>query len=31
MRPDFELDLGRMRDAEEVGREMAEAVPGLFE
>ncbi|MGD2070525.1 MAG: FAD-dependent thymidylate synthase, partial [Gemmatimonadota bacterium] len=26
-RPDFELDLGTMRTAEEVGREMAEAVP----
>jgi len=26
-RPDFELDLGRMRAAEEVGREMGEAVP----
>jgi thymidylate synthase (FAD) len=29
--PDFELDLSRMRDAEEVGREMADAVPGAFE
>ena len=27
-RPDFELDLARMRTAEEVAREMAEAVPG---
>lgn len=25
--PDFELDLSQMRDAEDVGREMAEAVP----
>jgi thymidylate synthase (FAD) len=30
-RPDFELDLSVMRDAEDVGREMAEAVPGAFE
>ncbi|HSR42381.1 MAG TPA: hypothetical protein VLL48_09420, partial [Longimicrobiales bacterium] len=30
-RPDFDLDLSTMRDAEEVGREMAEAVPGSFE
>jgi len=29
--PDFDLDLRRMRDAEEVGREMAGAVPGAFE
>ncbi|TVR66734.1 MAG: FAD-dependent thymidylate synthase [Gemmatimonadales bacterium] len=27
-RPDFELDLAAMRDAEEVAREMARAVPG---
>ena len=27
-RPDFELDLARMRTAEDVAREMAEAVPG---
>ena len=27
-RPDFELDLTRMRSAEDVGREMSEAVPG---
>jgi thymidylate synthase (FAD) len=27
-RPDFELDLSRMRSAEEVGDEMAEAIPG---
>jgi thymidylate synthase (FAD) len=27
-RPDFELDLTRMRSAEVVGKEMAEAVPG---
>jgi thymidylate synthase (FAD) len=30
-RPDFELDLSVMRDAEDVGREMAEAVPAAFE
>jgi len=30
-RPDFDLDLSRMRDAEEMGREMAEAVPAVFE
>jgi len=29
--PDFELDLSRMRTAEEVRREMYEAVPGSFE
>jgi thymidylate synthase (FAD) len=29
--PDFELDLGRMRSAEEVERQMYEAVPGSFE
>ncbi len=29
--PDFELDLSRMRTAEEVAREMYEAVPGAFE
>jgi len=27
-RPDFELDLSRMRSAEDVGKEMSEAVPG---
>jgi hypothetical protein len=27
-RPDFELDLKRMRSAEDVGKEMSEAVPG---
>ena len=27
-RPDFELDLARMRSAEDVGREMDQAVPG---
>jgi thymidylate synthase (FAD) len=27
-RPDFELDLSRMRSAEEIGKEMSEAVPG---
>jgi flavin-dependent thymidylate synthase len=27
-RPDFELDLSRMRSAEDVGDEMAEAIPG---
>jgi thymidylate synthase (FAD) len=27
-RPDFELDLSRMRSAEEVGKEMASAIPG---
>ena len=27
-RPDFELDLTCMRSAEDVGKEMAEAVPG---
>ena len=29
--PDFELDLSRMRDAEDMGQEMAQAVPGAFE
>ena len=29
--PGFELDLGRMRSAEEVERQMCEAVPGSFE
>jgi thymidylate synthase (FAD) len=29
-RPDFELDLSRMRTAEEVAKEMYEAVPGDF-
>jgi hypothetical protein len=29
-RPDFELDLSRMRTAEEVAAEMYEAVPGDF-
>jgi len=29
-RPDFELDLARMRTAEEVAAEMYEAVPGDF-
>jgi thymidylate synthase (FAD) len=28
-RPDFELDLGRMRPADEVAREMAQAVPSF--
>jgi thymidylate synthase (FAD) len=30
-RPDFELDLSRMRTAEDVAAEMYEAVPGSFE
>jgi thymidylate synthase (FAD) len=30
-RPDFELDLSRMRTAEEVAAEMYQAVPGSFE
>jgi thymidylate synthase (FAD) len=30
-RPDFELDLARMRTAEEVAAEMEQAVPGSFE
>jgi len=30
-RPDFELDLSRFRDAEEVAAEMYEAVPGDFQ
>jgi thymidylate synthase (FAD) len=30
-RPDFELDLSRMRSAEDVSREMESAVPGTFE
>ncbi len=30
-RPDFELDLTRMRDAEEVSRQMYEAVPSSFD
>ncbi|NIP60921.1 MAG: hypothetical protein GWM92_20875 [Gemmatimonadetes bacterium] len=30
-RPDFELDLGAMRPAEAVEKEMYEAVPGSFE
>ncbi len=29
--PDFELDLATMRTAEDVGREMSEAVPGAFD
>jgi thymidylate synthase (FAD) len=29
--PDFDLDLSRMRDADEVAAEMAEAVPDAFE
>lgn len=29
--PDFELDLAKMRSAEEVGREMQEATLGIFE
>jgi thymidylate synthase (FAD) len=29
--PDFELDLSRMRGAEEVGKAMEQAVPGTFE
>ncbi len=29
--PDFELDLSAMRSAEDVGREMSEAVPGTFD
>lgn len=29
--PDYDLDLGRMRAAEDVSREMAEAVPGDFD
>jgi thymidylate synthase (FAD) len=30
-RPDFELDLSRMRSAEEVAAEMEQAVPGVYE
>jgi hypothetical protein len=30
-RPDFELDLSKMKSAEEVGKTMSEAVPGSFE
>jgi thymidylate synthase (FAD) len=30
-RPDFELDLGRMRSAEDVAAEMYQAVPGDFQ
>jgi thymidylate synthase (FAD) len=30
-RPDFSLDLGRMRSAEDIAREMYEAAPGTFE
>ena len=30
-RPDFELDLSKMKSAEEVGKKMSEAVPGSFE
>ena len=29
--PDFELDLSTMRTADEVAKEMYEAVPGSFE
>ena len=31
IRPEFDLDLSRMREAEEVEREMYQAVPGSFE